>query len=231
MQPEVFKENNSGLEYLKIKNQSDTVVVMFHGYGASMMDLYGIGEAILPKDRPDWIFPNGHLGLDMMGMGAMARAWFPIDMAALEQAMQSGSHRDFSDMYSPEFAEALELSQKFFNALKTKYKNIILGGFSQGAMIATHLSLKNSGGTKALICFSGAFAGKKQLLELSENSTKFPFFQSHGKQDPVLGFDGAMKLFELLKLSSHEGEFIGFDGAHEIPMQVIKKAEAFINRI
>ena len=64
---------------------------------------------------------------------------------------------------------------------------------------------------------------------MAEDSVKFPFFQSHGKNDPILSYQGAKSLFELLKLCGHEGEFVSFDGAHEIPEKVLMKSKDFIN--
>lgn len=230
MQPKVFKEESSKLEYLKNENGSDTAIIMFHGFGASMLDLYGLGDAIQPDKAIDWIFPNGFIPLNM-GIGMMSRAWFPIDMIELERAMQAGTHRDFSGLYTDEFELAINTCQTFFDQLKKSYKKIIIGGFSQGAMVSTHLALKNSDSIEGLICFSGALIGKQQIMDLTENSQNFSFIQSHGKSDPVLGYEGAKSLFELLKLSGHEGEFISFDGAHEIPQKVVDKTSKFISRI
>jgi phospholipase/carboxylesterase len=230
MQPQVQVEQNSQLEFLKVDNQSQTVICLFHGYGASMQDLYGLAQAMPIIESVDWVFPNGPLELNM-GMGMMSRAWFPIDMQALELAMQNGEHRDLSGLYPTEFEHALAMAKKFIEYLKQKYQNIIIGGFSQGAMLSTHLSLQNSEDVLALLCLSGNFIGKEQVLKLTERSYKFPFFQSHGKVDPVLGYANACELFEALKLGGHQGEFVGFQGAHEIPMQVITKATDFINKL
>ena len=230
MQPEVLIEEKSQLEYMKVDNQGKTAICIFHGYGASMMDLYDLSGVIFTNFKADWYFPNGFIPLSM-GMGMMSRAWFPIDMQALEQAMMAGEHRDFSENYPEEFKVALDKCQGFIDHLKTKYENIVIGGFSQGAMISSHLSLKNTEVTKALLLFSGNLIGKHQLLELTNNPKSFPFFQSHGKQDTVLGFNHAMSLYELLKLGGHEGEFVGFSGGHEIPQIVIEKSSKFLNRV
>jgi phospholipase/carboxylesterase len=69
------------------------------------------------------------------------------------------------------------------------------------------------------------------LLDGREGKKPVPFFQSHGKQDPVLNFAESMKLFELLKLNRFQGEFVPFDGAHEIPINVIHKVKDYINRL
>ena len=67
------------------------------------------------------------------------RAWFNIDMAELEQAMRTGSHRAFEDKNPEEFQKALPLVKTFINNLSKDYDEVIIGGFSQGAMISSHL--------------------------------------------------------------------------------------------
>lgn len=232
MYPNSLTEPKSNLEYLQIENNAKSCICLFHGYGASMMDLYPLGEHIKTQKSYDWFFPNAHLDLPggrhpMM----MARAWFPIDMAALEQAMMRGTHRDFSDVYHENFIAALEKGQAFVESLFEQYDEVILGGFSQGSMITTHLALKNADKVKALLCYSGALIGRQQLIELLETSTKFPFLQSHGKRDPILSYSYAKDLFELLKLGGHHGEFISFDGEHGIPEVVLAKTQSFLDKL
>lgn len=230
MGPQVYKEESSGLEYIKIDRGSDKCICLLHGYGANMYDLFSLAEFLDPTFSYDWYFPNGYLELDM-GAAYMARAWFPVDMQALELAMQQGTHREFGDANPPELATAINKGQIFFNFLAEKYNNICLGGFSQGAMVTSHLALQNSEKVSGLILFSGNLIAKQQLIKLGEDSSKFPFFQSHGKQDPILSYSGAKDLFELLKLCGYSGEFVSFDGMHEIPMGVLNKVKVFLEKL
>lgn len=228
--PSIFKEENSGLEYLKKVSGSKKAIFMFHGYGASMNDLFGLADVISTNDKYDWIFPNGPISVPL-GMFMEGRAWFPVDMAALEQAMMSGSHRSFEDKCPDEFKNVLPIALKFVESFYDQYDEIIIGGFSQGAMVTSHLTSLGVEKLKGLILFSGTLIAKDMLLENIEGKNYIPFFQSHGKQDPVLNFSESMKLFELLKLSRFQGEFVPFDGAHEIPQIVVNKVSDFINRI
>jgi phospholipase/carboxylesterase len=230
MQPEILKDNNSELEYLKINKNSKTAIILFHGYGASMNDLYGIGEYIKLEDNADWFFPNGHLGLEMMGMMS-ARAWFPIDAAELEKAMMSGTFRDFESMATSEFEIAVEKCKSFITSISEGYDKVIVGGFSQGAMIATHAALDISERIDALLCLSGTLVSKEKLIDRLESVNKFPVFQTHGKQDQILAYAASKNLFELLKLGGHQGEFVSFEGGHEIPADALGKLEMFINKI
>ena len=230
MYPQPQIETNSQLQYLQTSSDSKTAVILFHGYGASMMDLYGLADMVDTKESIDWIFPNGHIELHPT---MMARAWFPLDEKALDEAMRSGTHRDFSELNHPEFQDAVEKCSKFISAMSEKYDKLIVGGFSQGSMISTHAALRNSHKVSALICLSGALIAKESILEAFDikDANNFPFFQSHGKDDAILSYSYAKQLFGLLKLGGHEGEFISFDGGHEIPMIVLTKLNKFLNRI
>lgn len=230
MAPKVYTENHSGLQYLKKDHLSKNLIILFHGYGASMMDLYGLGDMIQLEEDVDWIFPNGLLELNL-GFGMTGRGWFPVNMAELEKTMALGGHRDFSDEFNDDFKYALDKTNQFVQNIKGQYDKIVLGGFSQGSMLTCFLSLLNSEDISGYLCYSGTLVGQKELVKIMEKAKKFPFFQSHGKQDPVLGFSQATKQYELFKYAGFEGDFFEFDGAHEIPIEVIQESRNFLNKI
>ncbi len=227
---ESLVEAESNLEYLKVGRGSKKAIFMLHGYGASMNDLAGLESALDQNNEYDWFFPNAPIKI-ALGMHMEGRAWFPINMQELERAMRTGEFRRFEDKNPKEFQEALSLANKFVQSLSSQYDEVIIGGFSQGAMVSSHLSGMDIKNLKALILFSGTLLAKDSLIEKLEGKDSIPFFQSHGKVDPVLNFDESMKLFELLKLCRFQGEFVPFDGAHEIPPIVIRKSIEFLARI
>lgn len=228
MQQKVYKDKVSGLDFLKVDNKKDKVICILHGYGASMYDLYSLSDSIADAKDYDWIFINGLIPLqgDMLS----ARAWFPIDMQALEAAMMRGEFREFSNIFPKELGVALDKCLDFLGGQTEKYKELHLGGFSQGAMVSSHLAGRNIENLKTLTLFSGNLIGKEQLNANFKLTNRLPFFQSHGKADQVLSYYQAKDLFELLKLNHLEGEFVTFDGAHEIPFGVLKKWEQFLIR-
>jgi phospholipase/carboxylesterase len=228
MQQKVNKDQASGIEFLKIDNRKDKVICFLHGYGASMYDLYSLSESIADAKDYDWIFINGLLPLQ--GNMLSARAWFPIDMQALEAAMMRGEFREFSSAYPNELDIAINTCLDFLKSQTQNYKELHLGGFSQGAMVSSHLAGRGIDNLKTLTLFSGNLIGKEQLNAHFKLTNRLPFFQSHGKSDQVLSYYQAKDLFELLKLNHLEGEFVTFDGAHEIPIGVLRKWEQFLRR-
>lgn len=223
-------EKNSGLNYLKVTSSNAKVAVIFiHGYGASMHDLYSLHDVLDPVVHADWYFPDGHIAV-ALGFMMEGRAWFPIDMQELENAIQLGTHRVFEDKCPNELIQAIEKLELFIANISDSYDHIILGGFSQGAMLASHLFSKFDK-MKGLILFSATLVASNLLQQSLEKSRSINFIQGHGKQDPLLNYAEAKKLFELLKLYGHRGEFIPFDGAHEIPMQLINKVNDWFKQL
>lgn len=222
MQVEKFKN----IEYLFVDNKSEHSIIIFHGYGANMQDLFGL-HGMLSKDY-NWYFPNGLHTLPYPGM-SFARSWFSIDMQELERAMAQGEFRKFADKESSEFNQSQILVNEFCQHIKAKSHKLIIGGFSQGAMLASHLVADVM--PNALILFSATLIDRNSLMNKLDGIKSIPFFQSHGKSDMVLEYSQAMDLFELLKLYKLKGEMYSFQGGHEIPVDVINKARDFIQSI
>jgi phospholipase/carboxylesterase len=212
------------IEYLSaIKNKSKAII-LFHGYGANMQDLFGLSQYM--GSEYDWYFPNGVQTLEHLGMYG-GRAWFHIDMVELQKMMMSGQFRKFADKESAEFNQVQEEVIEYVANMANRYEEIIIGGFSQGAMLSSHIFTRCN--PSGLILFSATLIDKTSLMtKLDSLKRPIKFFQSHGKEDAVLEYSQAMDLFELFKLYKMSGEFVSFTGGHEIPMHVIKKADEYL---
>ena len=231
MKPTIYKDEQSGLEYLnsETKTKANEAICLLHGYGASMYDLYSLMDYVDPSRKYDWFFPNAPIPLNMGGM--MGAAWFPIDMQALEKAMMSGSFRKFSDHYPSELEAAIKKISSFCKSELSDYKKIHLGGFSQGAMVSSHVLGEDIENISSLTLLSGNLIGENELEKNITVKNHFKFFQSHGHSDQVLDYSQAKSLFELLKLKGLGGEFVSFNGGHEIPTEVLDKWKIFLREV
>lgn len=215
--------NIAGVEALELKSSNPhTAIVFFHGYGANMHDLFPLWELWHQNDF-NWYFPNGVQSLPMGNYEG--RAWFSIDMAKLEAAMRSGNHREMASSIPPEFDDTLLQMEHFLLELSKTHQQIVLGGFSQGAMCASHLAMKVSFKTDGLILLSGALLAQERLPKAAQ---AIPFYQSHGTSDPVLGLSGAKELESKLLSLNFTGKLHEFRGGHEIPPSVIKDVKNFL---
>jgi phospholipase/carboxylesterase len=199
----------------------------FHGYGADMHDLAPLSQMMDPKGQVNWYFPNGILDV-LIGPGFYGRAWFPIDLARYERAMKMGRAEDISSSRSPGMDHAIELAAEMLTELQSRHSSVIIGGFSQGAMMATELSFTLKEKPKGVVIMSGVLideANWRQKISLNKGMS---YLQSHGKSDAILSYEGAKKLNELLNQSGWRGDFVGFSGGHEIPMEVIQRVGSFV---
>ncbi len=201
--------------------------ILFHGYGADAYDLRSLSEVISPSVPIHFIFPQGVLEVPV-GPGWMGRAWWKIDIIQLQQAAQAGQPRDLSKEKPTGLSELRVRMMAAVEALGIPWKQIILGGFSQGAMLATDLFMHAPENPRALVCLSGALVDKEELKPFASKRAGVPFFLSHGKADSVLDIRGSSQLESFLLQAGMKGRLFSFSGSHEIPMEAISKLNEFL---
>src|SRR5690606_29801768 len=124
----------------------------------------------------------------------------------------------FSKLTPPNLENSLSILKNYIEKLISQYDEVVIGGFSQGAMLSGLLITEFSGVLNKAIIFSGNLIAENFFEKA--NLEKLEFIQSHGKQDPILGILGAKRLFEKFQEKGAKGEFVEFLGGHEIPMNV-----------
>ena len=201
-------------------------IVIFHGYGADGADLAPIAQEIRLPRPARWLFPDAPLPLDWGG-----RAWFQIDVQSIDRAQRTGKPVDWSDSDPAALEDARSAAGDFIESLRVPWQKLILGGFSQGAMIATDLALRAPESVRGLAVLSGNLINAKHWAELAPRRKGLPFFMSHGSADPILGFQGALRLEKLLKDAGLEGSLLRFEGGHAIPPEVLDGLGAFLSRL
>jgi phospholipase/carboxylesterase len=220
-----------GIECLTvIRENALKTAMIFHGFGADMHDLAPLHSHLDPDEKFNWIFPNGIEEVPV-GPHVAGRAWFPIRMAEIEAAAMRGDVVDFADVCPPGLVQAETRIKTLIKTLRIKSEDLILGGFSQGAMLTCQIGLTLPDDIAAMLLFSGNCINLQVWSENAERHKKVPFIQSHGQEDPVLGFKHAEKLYQMLTRAGLRGEFIPFKGFHEIPLPVIKQAAKFLQKI
>src|SRR6185437_12531546 len=70
------------LDVVEVENGRELCVVLFHGFGADAHDLAPLSD-VSSQIKATWIFPNAGLQVPI-APGFMGRAWFHIDVAALD---------------------------------------------------------------------------------------------------------------------------------------------------
>ncbi len=205
------------------------VLILLHGYGASCEDLASLANMIrVPGLR--MIFPNGPQEVEI-GPHMTGRAWFPISISDLERTNSTGAPPSFETTTPPGSKKAREAVTEMMARLGIPASQIVIGGFSQGAMLATDVSLQMHEQVGGLVILSGALVNKDIWAQKLEQHKGLQFFQSHGEQDPVLPVNSARNLNQLLLKSGAKGQMLSFRGGHEIPLEVISRLQSFISQI
>lgn len=218
------------IEAIADLEKPDTWVIMFHGYGADNRDLSSLAELIPTNGSTNWIFPNGTLEVPI-GPGWTGRAWWQIDIAAMQRAQATGEPREISEK-TPDSLPALRKTVfAAIEQLKVPWNQIVLGGFSQGAMLAADIYLNAPETPKGLILLSGALIAKSEWKALVPNRQGKRFFISHGMQDPILPIRTANQLESLLNAGGMKGGLMSFPGGHEIPPAVMAKAGEYLRSL
>lgn len=211
------------IEYPSTDPKALTVVCL-HGYGADMRDLAPLAPEI-PVERPvSWVFPDGPEVLDWGG-----HAWFPIDVAAFEEAQRTGRPRDLSGGEPVGMAEARQELQGLLAELAVPPQRLVLMGFSQGAMMAVDLATRLPKPPAGVGILSGTLVDRRHLSAAAPKAKGLPFFQSHGSVDPILGFAQALELEKELKGAGWKGSLRRFEGGHGIPPEVVSELGAWLD--
>lgn len=216
-------------EFLHSEGKTNKAIVLFHGYGADMNDLAPLRQWLDPKGEWHWYFPNGPVRVPFGDMWE-GRAWFPIDMAELEQAMRENRFRSFAGPATEAFDGAVRGMEAFLAPLAQKHPDLVIGGFSQGAMGVSHVALRGNVPVKGFVLLSGTLVDEAALVA-SPLTQSLSFFQSHGESDPLLSFPAAKALNALLGQRGHSGVWYPFRGGHEIPPAVLQALQGFLGGI
>jgi phospholipase/carboxylesterase len=207
------------------------VVVLLHGFGASGEDLVGLWRVLDVPRGTRFVFPAALLSLASEGFPG-GRAWWRIDMAAL----QRGDRRLTTDVPSglePARAAVDAVLDHIENDWKVPASRVVLGGFSQGAMLSVDVSLRRKRALAGVAVMSGSVIAEEEwraLLGGARPTPLPPVFQSHGREDPLLPFATAEALRDALKESGQDVTFCPFRGGHEIPPVVLEGLGRFLTR-
>lgn len=211
-----------------VQNPDAPWVILFHGFGADANDLASLADVIPVSKTCNFLFPQGPLEVPI-GPGWTGRAWWTIDMDRLQRDAQLGQDRDMGAEKPTGLPAAREKAFKMIEALKVPWNKIILGGFSQGGMLAVDLALHAPEQPLGLVVLSSSILNKEEWKAKIAQRKDLPFYQSHGENDAVLSLKNAQRLETFLTQGGLKGRLQKFPGGHEIPAPVISRLGSWLN--
>jgi phospholipase/carboxylesterase len=173
------------LEYIikepKIKLDKNPLLLLLHGYGSNEEDLFSFASE-LPES---YYVISARAPYDMQ-YGSYA--WYAINFDADENK--------FSD--KEQAASSRDLILNFISELIATYpidsRQVILAGFSQGAILSYAVALSNPEKISKVVALSGYI--NEDLLEINYQNNDFSnlkIYHSHGTVDQVIPIEWARK--------------------------------------
>ncbi|UJR79016.1 alpha/beta hydrolase [Sandaracinus amylolyticus] len=207
------------------------VVVLLHGFGAPGEDLVGLAPYLQVPRGTRFVFPEAPL--DLSRVYGMGRAWWMIDMVALDRMMREGRARDLANEVPEGIDEARTKVVSMLDAIEQRLRpsSLILGGFSQGAMLSVDVALHDARPLAGLALFSGTLLSQSIWTPKMASRTGLPVMQSHGAFDPILPFPNAELLRDRMKEAGVDVDFVPFRGGHEIPPVALQRFGALAHRV
>lgn len=212
------------------------VIILCHGFGAGGDDLVSIADEMVKADGgfKHFVFLFPEAPIDMSDeAGFDSRAWWMIDVDEI-QRLGEASEFDELKSASPDglpacnqmICEVIDFAKDQFEVPLSK---IVIGGFSQGAMVTTDVALSLDEPVGGLIVWSGTMICESKWQALAGDQV-FPIYQSHGTLDPILPFDVAVDLCTMFSEAGHQIEFTEFDGPHTISISALKGAMKMVRK-
>ena len=201
---------------------ANKLVVFLHGYGADGKDLIDLAKPFgMALPNASFISPDAPHPCAMSPQG---RQWFPIE------EIPKGAIKASLGLLGLIDNEAKKLNLTF--------KDVILIGFSQGAMMSMQCLLINNEQLGAIIGYSGALkeenidAANDQILNGKHKYSDTPILLVHGEKDEVVPFQSLEKSKNLLNKIGFNVQTLSRQNlAHGIDPEGISKGMEFLKSL
>jgi phospholipase/carboxylesterase len=192
-------------------------IVAFHGWGASALDLLGLGPYV-GGGAFLMLCPQGPLEVPLgpsVGYG-----WFPISM---------GGARPNESEIEGAVVSATAFLDEAIKRYPVNPRKLILLGFSQGGVMAYNLALRQPERFAALVAISSWFppelAAKASNPEALE---QLPTLIQHGSRDEAIDVGRARQSVESLRALKVPLIYREYDCGHEITAQGLQDLSNFL---
>lgn len=185
-------------------------LVLLHGRGADEADLYPLLDALDPERRLLGITPRGPLSLPPGGAH-----WYRL----------GGIPTPDATTFWPTFAAA----SAFLDALPVPIERVVLGGFSQGAVMSWALGLGRGRPRPAAIIALSGFMPEVEGLALDLTGLdRYPLAVAHGSLDPVIPVEFSRAAVQRLREAGAAPLWRETPVPHTIDTHLLPELQAFV---
>jgi len=200
-------------------------LILLHGYAMRPADLSPFAHSL--GTPAYFLLPEGPLPSTIGG-----HAWWAVDREARERALSRGP-RDLTDDYPQGLSAARHQLGRFLDAVAAESppRRLILGGFSQGGMLALDWVLRGTRAVDALALLSASRLAARDWHPHRARLRDLPVFVSHGSGDQDLAFAAGERLRDFVLESGARTTWVPFEGGHEVPLVVWRGLRKFLSAL
>ena len=184
-----------------------------HGYGSNMSDLVPLAPMISPEGCL-FAFPNAPIRLDF-GLAMVGYAWSaPLD----------------ADFDADGRAESLldTMVKDVTSRYGVEEGRVVLGGFSQGGMMALRHGLRHPDRFPGIVALSSRLTPQDRPSEPGGSPQTQRIFIAHGTIDDVISVHEGRSAHEVLTRTGYHTEYHEYDMAHQVTHDVIADLSAWL---
>ncbi len=201
---------------------ADASILLLHGLGADGHDLEGIMPHIRRPAGARWrfVFPHAPKRPITINGGMQMRAWYDIDPA-------TGLDSERGDIMASA-AQAAALIERE-EARGVKPARIVIGGFSQGGVIALEAGLGYPRRLAGIVALSTYLHDHARITErLSLANAELPLFMAHGLMDPMIPIQRAATGRSTLTDLGYPVTWEEYPMGHEICLEELQALSAWL---
>ncbi len=175
-------------------------VVLLHGYGSPPDDLVPLADALASSVAARFVVP------------ASPRPW-----------RGGGEGRVWFDQHDADVRDQIRVARREIDEVIETLRGqgatrVIVGGFSQGAILSIEMALAGAHRPDAIAVLSGRALGHPPASY--RRLAGLPIFQSHGTSDPLVLYPRGEAFAARAREAGAQLRFERFEGVHEIPPAV-----------
>ena len=206
----------NGLEYLVREPQGEPAgaLVLIHGRGADEYDLYPLLDMLDPERRLVGATPRGPLALPPGGAH-----WYQVARVGYPDPTS----------FWPTLETLTAWCDGFLSERGLTHEQVVLGGFSQGAVMAYSVGLGKGRPRPAMIAAFSGFIPTVDDFELDLSGlTGYPVAIGHGTYDPIIDVEWGRKAKEKLEAAGADVKYRESPMLHTIDPEWIDEVRGFV---
>ncbi|MGC9366690.1 MAG: TPR end-of-group domain-containing protein [bacterium] len=198
-------------------SQKYVLVLGLHGYGSNESNFLKLGDNF---QEHDFIYATLQAPYPFLLGDNLGYSWFLWNQQDSAVEFISGK------MTISYVLNAVQKLSEHYNP-----SQVYLLGFSQGCGLTYLTGLNNPDYFSGLICYGGwldtNFVSDENLNQASD---QLRIFIGHGTDDRSVEFENALQAEEFLTSHGFQVEFYDFEGAHQVPPEMVQETEKWIKR-